>query len=96
MKGLRSISALMWALEKAGVRWRLFILSPLMGTPENPGVTLPFRPHLGPGEGNRAAATEAEMKFYETRRGGLPWMWRIVYLSIFFGMQKEIGGHFGS
>ena len=29
----------MWTPEKAGVRHPLLILSPLMGTPENAGVT---------------------------------------------------------
>ena len=37
--GLGSISALLWAYEKVGVREPLVILSPLLGTPEKVGVT---------------------------------------------------------
>ena len=38
MQGLRSISALLWAPDKVGVRQPLLILPPLLGTPENAGV----------------------------------------------------------
>ena len=38
MQGLHSIFALFWAIEKAGVRQPLVILSPLLGTPVNDGT----------------------------------------------------------
>ena len=59
MQGLRSNSALLWAPEKAGVRYPILILSPFLGLgiPENAGVRYQFRPLLGPREGMGEVAT---------------------------------------
>ena len=50
MMGVRSNSALFWAFQKARVQPPLLILSALLGTPENAGVTSQFHPLLGPRE----------------------------------------------
>ena len=63
MQGLRNNSALFWAPEKARVRQALLILSPCLGTPENAGVTQPFRPPLGPREGTAEAANSVSPYF---------------------------------
>ena len=63
MHGLRSNSALFWATVKVGVRRPLLILPPFLGTPENAGVTLQFRPVFGPREGKDEAATSDVLRF---------------------------------
>ena len=63
MQGLRSTSALFWAPQKAGVRQPILILSPLLGTPENAGVTWHFRPLLGLQEGKDEAANSDFVPF---------------------------------
>ena len=59
MHGLVGNSALFWAPDKVGVSHALLDLSSrlALGTPENARVSKPFRPVLGPLEGNCEAAT---------------------------------------
>ena len=51
MQGLRSNAAHLWAPKKARVRQQIEILSPLLGTPENGGVTWHLRPFVCRQEG---------------------------------------------
>ena len=50
-------SAHLWVLEKVGAMWQLLLLSTLLGTLENAGVTLQFRPLVGPRDGKGDALT---------------------------------------